>query len=68
MAKLIYLSHTRPNIGYSVSMINQFMDNPNEKHMEAVYEILRYLKLTPRNDLYYEKSTNKIIKIYSDAK
>ena len=27
---LIYLSHTRPNIGFSVSVVGQFMSNPSE--------------------------------------
>ena len=67
VGKLIYLSHTRPDIGYSVSMVSQFMNNPNEEHMEAVYRILRYLKLTPGKGLYFGKSTDKSIKIYSDA-
>ena len=35
--------------------------------MEAIYRILRYLKLTPGKGLYFEKSTNKSIKIYNDA-
>ena len=47
VGKLIYLSHTRPDIGFSVSMVSQFMNNPTEKHMTAVTRILRYLKMTP---------------------
>ncbi|RVW71043.1 Retrovirus-related Pol polyprotein from transposon RE1 [Vitis vinifera] len=46
VGKLIYLSHTRPNIGFSVSVVSQFMNNPTEKHMTAVIRILRYLKMT----------------------
>ena len=41
--KLIYLSHTRPDIGFPVSVVSQFMNDPREKHLEAVYWILRYL-------------------------
>ncbi|RVW64572.1 Retrovirus-related Pol polyprotein from transposon TNT 1-94 [Vitis vinifera] len=47
VGKLIYLSHTRPDIGFSVSVVSQFMNNPTEKHMTAVIRILRYLKMTP---------------------
>ncbi|KAB2632058.1 polyprotein (retrotrasposon protein) [Pyrus ussuriensis x Pyrus communis] len=32
--RLIYLSHTRPNIAYAVSVISQFMHSPNEAHMD----------------------------------
>ena len=34
--KLIYLSHTRLDITYVVSMVSQFMHNPSEDHMETV--------------------------------
>ncbi|KAL0553893.1 hypothetical protein IC582_007797 [Cucumis melo] len=47
VGKLIYLSHTRPDISFAVSVVSQFMQAPYEKHMEAVNRILRYLKNTP---------------------
>jgi Reverse transcriptase (RNA-dependent DNA polymerase) len=47
VGKLIYLSHTRPDIAYAVSLISQFMYAPSEQHMEAVVRILRYLKGAP---------------------
>lgn len=37
VGKLIYLAHIRPNIGFVVSVISQFMYNPTEKHMDAAY-------------------------------
>ena len=40
VGKLIYLSHTRPDISFSVSVVSQFMNNPTEEHMNAVYWIL----------------------------
>ena len=42
--KLIYLSHTRPDIAYVVSVVSQFMHNPSEDHMSAIIRILHYLK------------------------
>lgn len=45
IGKLIYLSHTRPDINFSVSVVSQFMNNPTEEHLEAVFRILRYLKM-----------------------
>ncbi|RVW87157.1 Retrovirus-related Pol polyprotein from transposon TNT 1-94 [Vitis vinifera] len=67
VGKLIYLSHTRPDIGFSVSVVSQFMNNPTEKHMTAVIRILRYLKMTPRKGLFFQRTTNKEIEIFSDA-
>ncbi|CAL9094496.1 unnamed protein product, partial [Musa textilis] len=44
VGKLIYLSHIRPNIGFVVSVVNQFMNSPNEKHIRVVFRILQYFK------------------------
>jgi hypothetical protein len=47
VGKLIYLAHTRPDIAYAVSVVSQFMHNPKDSHLQAVYRLLRYLKSTP---------------------
>ncbi|KAA0065570.1 putative mitochondrial protein [Cucumis melo var. makuwa] len=39
--KLIYLSHTKPDISYVVRIVNQIMQAPYEDHMKAVNRILR---------------------------
>ncbi|CAL2227458.1 unnamed protein product [Prunus armeniaca] len=44
--RLIYLSYTRPDIAYAKSVVSQFMYSPSEDHMNAVIQILRYLKST----------------------
>lgn len=49
VGKLIYLSHTRPDIAYAVSVVSRFMHSPSESHMKAVFRILRYLKSAPGN-------------------
>lgn len=43
--KLIYLSHTRPNIAFVVSVVNQHMHSPTDMHLDAIYRILKYLGL-----------------------
>ena len=40
VGKLIYHSHTRPDIAYSVSLVSQHMNNPIEDHLDAVNRIL----------------------------
>ncbi|KAK2967357.1 hypothetical protein RJ640_026371 [Escallonia rubra] len=65
--KLIYLTNTRPEIAYVVSMVSQFMHAPSEKHMNAVYRILRYLKGAPRKGLLYSKNEASTIEGYTDA-
>ncbi|KAJ4706604.1 Retrovirus-related Pol polyprotein from transposon TNT 1-94 [Melia azedarach] len=35
VGKLIYLTHTRPDLSYTVSVVSQFMHNPSNQHMNA---------------------------------
>ncbi|TYJ97386.1 Beta-galactosidase [Cucumis melo var. makuwa] len=67
VGKLIYLSHTRPNISFIVSVVSQFMQTPYEKHMEVVNRILRYLKNTPGKGLMFRKTNRKTFKGYTDS-
>ncbi|RVX16235.1 Retrovirus-related Pol polyprotein from transposon TNT 1-94 [Vitis vinifera] len=52
---------------FLVSAVSQFMHSPTEEHMEAVYRILRYLKMTPGKGLFFRKTENRDIEVYSDA-
>ncbi|KAA0063166.1 Beta-galactosidase [Cucumis melo var. makuwa] len=67
VGKLIYLSHTRPDISFAVSVVSQFMQASYEKHMEAVNRILRYLKNTPGKGLMFRKTNRKTIEAYTDS-
>jgi Reverse transcriptase (RNA-dependent DNA polymerase) len=67
VGKLIYLSHTRPDIVYAVSMVSQFMHSPSEIHMEAVFRILRYLKGSPGRGIRFKKNEHLKITGYTDA-
>ncbi|RVW54191.1 Retrovirus-related Pol polyprotein from transposon RE1 [Vitis vinifera] len=40
---------------------------PTEEHMEVVYRILRYLKMTPGKGLFFRKTENRDTEVYSDA-
>ncbi|RVW94161.1 Retrovirus-related Pol polyprotein from transposon RE1 [Vitis vinifera] len=67
VGRLIYLSHTRPDIGFAMSAVSQFMHSPTEEHMEAVYRILRYLKMTLGKGLFFRKTENHDTEVYSDV-
>lgn len=67
VGKLIYLAHTRPDIAFSVSVVSQFMHSPYEEHLEAVYRILRYLKSNPGKGLYFKKTNDRDVSIFTDA-
>lgn len=67
VGKLIYLSHTRPDICYAVSFVSQFMHNPTNEHLKAASRILRYLKSAPRQGLSFKNKSDKQILVYTDA-
>jgi hypothetical protein len=67
VGRLIYLAHTRPDIAYAVGMVSQYMHDPREPHMDAVYRILRYLKATPGKGVLYEPHGHLDVQGYSDC-
>ncbi|KAL5553717.1 hypothetical protein UlMin_041118 [Ulmus minor] len=67
VGKLIYLSHTRPDIAYAVCVVSQFMHDPRKPHMDAVERILRYLKSAPGKGLLFTKHNHLKIEGYTDA-
>ncbi|GKA34368.1 putative RNA-directed DNA polymerase [Tanacetum coccineum] len=67
VGKLIYLSHTRPDIAYAVSVVSRFMHAPSKRHMNAVYRILRYLKSSPGKGLFFGKNQDHQVSGFTDA-
>ena len=67
VGKLIYLSHTRPNIAYAVSVVSQFMHNPSKDHMDAVIRIMRYLKSSLAKGLMFSKNSHLKVNGYTDT-
>eukprot|EP00253_Pinus_taeda_P035932 PITA_35932 len=44
VGSLMYLTATRPDIMFAVSLISRFMERPKEAHWQAAKKILRYVK------------------------
>ncbi|GKV49000.1 hypothetical protein SLEP1_g55774 [Rubroshorea leprosula] len=42
VGRLLYLTITRPDICYSVSILAQFMQNPKQEHFEAAMKLVAY--------------------------
>ena len=67
VGKLNYLTVTRPDISFPVSVVSQFMGSPCDSHWDAVVRILRYIKSTPGKGLLFEDRGHEQIVGYSDA-
>ena len=65
--KLIYLSHTRPDIAYDIGIVSRFMHQPQIQHMGAVYRILRYLKGTLGKGIVFQRNEHLDLQAYTDA-
>jgi Reverse transcriptase (RNA-dependent DNA polymerase) len=67
VGRLIYLSHTRPDKSFAVNVVSRYMHDPREGHMDAVYQILRYLKNAPGKGLIFRKNVHLNIEGYCDS-
>jgi len=67
VGRLIYLCHTRPDISYAVSVVSRYMHDPRSKHLDAVYQILRYLKSNPGKGLMFRSNGHLNVESYCDA-
>ncbi|XP_004306286.1 PREDICTED: uncharacterized mitochondrial protein AtMg00810-like [Fragaria vesca subsp. vesca] len=67
VGKLIYLTITRPDITYAVSIVSQFMQAPTQAHLHIVKRILRYLKGSAGRGILLKNNGNTNIMGYTDA-
>ncbi|WVY93382.1 hypothetical protein V8G54_032470 [Vigna mungo] len=67
VGKLNYLTVTRPDISFAVSVVSQFLNSPCEDHWDAVVRILKYIKRSPGKGLLYGPNNDTKIVCYSDA-
>ena len=67
IGKLLYLSHNRPDISYSVNVLSQFMHSPRRSHFQAALRVLRYLKDTIGLGLTFTKTGKLELILYTDS-
>jgi hypothetical protein len=70
VGSLMYLAiSTRPDISKALSEVSRYLENPGEKHWQAVKRIMRYLKGTKTLALYLgnDKTVNPQINAFTDS-
>jgi hypothetical protein len=54
VGKLNYLTITKLDISYAVSVVSPFMESPRVSHWEAATCVIRYLKRAPSHGILYK--------------
>lgn len=67
VGSLMYLTATRPDLMYVVSLIARFMEAPTVLHQQAVKRVFRYLKGTTELGILYRKGGEGSLFAYSDS-
>ena len=67
VGKLNYLTITRPDIAFSVSVVSQFMNSLRTSHWNAVMHILSYLKKVPGRGILYKNYGHYRVEDFSNA-
>ncbi|KAL5579088.1 hypothetical protein UlMin_011530 [Ulmus minor] len=67
VGKLLYLTLSRPDITFAVHKLTQFLAQPRLPHLKAVHHLLRYLKNSPGQGLFFSSTSSLQLRAYSDA-
>ncbi|GKC91519.1 putative RNA-directed DNA polymerase [Tanacetum coccineum] len=67
VGKLIYLTHTRPDISYAVHVLSPFMHAPLQSHLKLTFRFLRYLKTAPGKGIPFNKGSDLNLRVHVDS-
>jgi hypothetical protein len=67
VSSLVYLTITRPNIAHVIHILSQFVGAPTSVHYAYLLRLLRYLRGTATQRLFYAKSSPLQLHAYSDS-
>lgn len=67
VGSLIYLTTTRPDLAYAVSVLSQYMSKPLESHWNVAKSVLRYLQGTVDYNIIYTDSSDVRLIGFADS-
>ena len=67
IGRLSYLTLTRPDIAFTVNKLSQYVSKPHTSHLTAVHHLLRYLKSSPGQLLFFPSHSSLTLTAYADA-
>ncbi|XP_019154279.1 PREDICTED: uncharacterized protein LOC109150751 [Ipomoea nil] len=67
IGRLLYLTATRLDLSYAIQQLSQFVDAPTDVHLAAAHRILRYIKKSPGQGLFYPANNSLQLNTFSDS-
>eukprot|EP00253_Pinus_taeda_P004324 PITA_04324 len=67
VGKLLYLTHTRPDLSFDVGLIAHFMKNPREIHWKAAKRILHYVRGTIQFGIHCSAKAAPLLVGFTDS-
>jgi hypothetical protein len=66
VGKRLYLTTTRPDIAYATQQLSQHISKPRKQHFQDALRVIKYLKSTPGQGLFYSASSDIHLCAFSD--
>nr|GEY27458.1 uncharacterized mitochondrial protein AtMg00810-like [Tanacetum cinerariifolium] len=67
VGKLLYLTITRPDLAFPAQALIQFLQEPTTLHLKTLLKVLRYVKLTLSQCLFFPSNNNLHLTAYCDS-
>ena len=67
LGSLLYLTHTKPDLSYAVSVVARHMHQPHELHWKDAKIILQYVQGTKKFRVHYTASSSLQLAGFSDS-
>ncbi|XP_022867558.1 uncharacterized protein LOC111387247 [Olea europaea var. sylvestris] len=67
VGRLLYLTVSRLDITFAVHKLSQFVSSPRQPHLDAAHHLLRYLKASPGQGLFYSAASDFQLRAFANA-
>ena len=67
IGRLLYFTHTQLDICYAIGRLSQFLDHPIQMHHQVAHKVLRYLKNSLAQGLYFSSSSDLTLLGFVDS-
>eukprot|EP00253_Pinus_taeda_P011795 PITA_11795 len=67
VGKILYLTHTPPDLSFVVGLVARFMQNPRESHWKVAKIILRYVRGTIQFGIHYSIEASPLLVGFTDS-